>query len=173
MTLINFNDAYSPELVMKNFLILFIYSLLIISCVSTNIEYYSTSNVNSNKLFMQLDQSTSTVTTGGIGYTVYGLSYLSTSSETVKLGTIKNTEMIKKVLTNKGYQIVNSADEADIIMIGESTSNSDYSKVILGFYNKNTTELMFSCEGKYGLEWGVEDDLKKAIKKALESVPTC
>ena len=157
---------------MKKLSILLFAALLLVSCISTNIEYYSGDTLNGNKVFMQLDQSVSSVDSASVGYTTgYGLMFFGSSSETVKLGTIKNKETIKKALENKGYQVVDSIDEANIIMVGESSSNGDYSKAILGFYDKSTHELMFICEGKYGFGWNVQDDLNKAVKKALESVP--
>lgn len=157
---------------MKNLLIILFASILLVSCVSTNIEYYSNPTQNANKVFIQLDQSTASVDVGGVGYTTTsGWTFVASSSETIKLGTIKNKELIKSALAEKGYMVVNTLDEADIVMIGESTSNGDYFLVTLGFYDKAKNQLMYVCEGKYGLGWGIQDDLNKAVLKALESIP--
>jgi len=157
---------------MKKLFIILFASILLVSCVSTNIEYYSNPTQNANRVFIQLDQSTSSVDTSGVGYTTTsGWTFVASSSETIKLGTIKNRELIRSALEGKGYLVVNTLDEADIVMIGESTSGVDYSLVTLGFYDKTTNRLMFVCEGKYGLGWGIQDDFNKAVRKALESIP--
>ena len=157
---------------MKKSLMLLLTVFFLVSCVSTNIEYYSNASLTGNKVYLQIEQNTSAVETGGVGFTTgYGWSFMSSSSETIKLGTIKNKETIKSGLENKGYVVVNSIDESDIVLIGESTSNVEYSLVTLGFYNKESGTLLFTCEGKYGLGSGMQDDLNKAVKKALESVP--
>ena len=63
------------------------------------------------------------------------------------------------------------AKDADYAVVIESTSNEDRSKVLIGFYDIATNQLLFVCEGKYGLGWDVQDDLNKALLKALEMVP--
>lgn len=158
---------------MKKILFALVLCVMLVSCASTSIEYYSTPVLASNKLYIQLDQSTNTVSTGGVLYTdrYYGVTYVPPTSETAKLSTIRNIERIKEVLQSKGYVVVSSIDEADIIMVGESKSTSGSSVVSLGFYEKKTNQLMFICEGEYGYGFGVQDDLDNAILKALESVP--
>lgn len=157
---------------MKKLLLTLFCLVLLVSCVSTSIEYYATPKTNSNKVYMQLDQSSNTVSTGGVGYmTNYGWTFMGSSTETVKLGTIKNREIIKNALISKGFEVVNSIDDADIVMIGENSTNEEYTVITLGFYEKQTNQLLYVCEGKYGLGWGLQDDLNKAVKKALESIP--
>lgn len=157
---------------MKKILLSILCCLLLASCVSTSIEYYSTPVLDSNKIYIQLDQSTTTVSTGGALYTnSYGWTYVPPTSENAKLSTIRNLEKIKEILASKGYQVVSSIDEADIIMVGESKSDSGSSVVTLGFYAKKTNQLMFICEGEYGYGFGIQSDLDNAILKALESVP--
>ena len=157
---------------MKKIFLLLSCLFLLVSCISTKIEYFSEIEPNSNKVFIQLDQNTYAVNEGTVGYTTSsGLAFFGSDSETIKLGTIKNKELIKKALQEKGYEVVNSVDEADIIMVGESTSNSDYSKVSLGFYDKQSNQLLFICEGTFGIGFGIQSDLNNAVKKALESIP--
>lgn len=158
---------------MKKLLFLFLCVSLLVSCVSTDIEYISTTKLNSNKVFIQLDPSSSAISSGGVGYVSNsGWAYMSSSTETIKLGTIKNKEIIRKALQEKGYEVVNSFEDADIILVGESTSNEFLSTVTLGFYEKQSQQLLFVCEGKYGYGWGMQSDLNHAVSKALESVPS-
>lgn len=158
---------------MKKCLLTLLVIILLVSCASTGIEYYGIPNINASKVFIKLDQTKTAVDAGGIGYiTNYGFAYMGSLSETVQLGTIKNTEIIKKALEEKGYVVVNSIDNTDIVMIGESSSNADYSLVTLGFYDKQSNELIYVCEGKYGFGLGIQDDLNKAVKKAIESIPS-
>ena len=147
--------------------------VLCISCVSTRISYYSNSTLSSsNKLYLALDRSATSIGAGGFGYTYNnGLTFFSALPETVRLGSIKNIEKLKSALTEKGYTLVNTEEEADVIMMWESSSHDDFSTVTLGFYDKKTNQLLFTCEGKYGLGWGFQDDLNNALTKALESVP--
>ena len=157
---------------MKKIFLLLTCMILLVSCVSTNIEYISATEVGDNKVFIQLDSGSNTISSGGYGYVSNsGWAYMSSSTETVKLGTIKNKETIKKALQEKGYEIVDSVEKADIVMVGESSSNEFLSTVTLGFYNKYTQQLLFICEGKYGLGWGIQDDVNHAVEKALETIP--
>ena len=155
----------------KIILIISMLLILFVSCVSTTVEVYSDINMKGKTIYLSIDKQTTSVTSGGIGVPVGGMMLFSSSTETFMLGSIKNVQLIRQNLIDKGYDVVNNPDDADIILVGESDSSVDLSRVRLGFFDKDTGDLVMVCEGKYGLGWDMQDDLNKALKKALESIP--
>ena len=153
---------------MKKLLLAMLMAVLLVSCISTNIKYYSDVVDAGNRVFIRLED---TFTTFSNMY-VNGSVQVKATSEIVKLATIKNDAEIRAGLEKKGYVVVNNIDDADIIMVGESSTNDDYSVVTLGFYDSKNNDLLFMCEGQYGVGlFSLQHDLDKAVKKALESVP--
>ena len=150
---------------------LFLICLLLVSCVSSDLRVYSSTKISSGKVFIQVDPSSSTVSGIGYGYSVGYMTFYSSAPETIKLGTIENNEIIKTSFIEKGYTIMTDAKDADYVVVIESTSNENRSKVSIGFYDIATSQLLFVCEGKYGLGWGIQDDLNKALLKALDMIP--
>lgn len=144
---------------------------LLVSCISSNLIRYSDEKLVSGKVFIQVDPSSSAVSGIGYGYNVGGMVYYAGTTETIKLGTIENKEIIKNSFISKGYSIMNEIQEADYLVVIESISNEDLSKVSIGFYELATSQLLFICEGTYGLGWGVQDDLNKALRQALDALP--
>ena len=155
----------------KIILIISMLLILFVSCVSTTVEVYSDINMKGKTIYLSIDKQTTSVTSGGIGVPVGGTMLVSASTETFMLGSIKDVQLIRQNLIDKGYDVVNNPDDADIILVGESDSSVDLSRVRLGFFDKDTGDLVMVCEGTYGLGWDMQDDLNKALKKALESIP--
>ena len=153
------------------FLVLLAICLLLASCVSSDLKKYSDKDLISGKILIQIDPSSSSMSGLGYGYSVGSMVFYSGSSETIKLGTIENREIVKKNFTQRGYTIVDNINDADYVVVIESSSNEDLAKVSIGFYEVSTNQLLFVCEGKYGLGWGFQDDLNKALLKALDAVP--
>lgn len=145
--------------------------LLFVSCVSSDLKRYSDDNLVSGNVFIQIDQGSNTLSGIGYGYSVGNMTFFSSASETIKLGTIENREIVREAFTEKGYSILDDVSKADYIVVIESSSNEDLSKVSIGFYEKSTNQLLFICEGKYGLGWGIQDDLNKALLQALDAIP--
>ena len=154
------------------FLVLLVICLLLVSCVSSDLRKYSDKELTSGKIIIQIDPSSSSMSGVGYGYSVGNMVFYSGSSETIKLGTIENREIVKNYFTQRGYTIVDNINDADYVVVIESSSNEDLAKVSIGFYEVSTNQLLFVCEGRYGLGWGFQDDLNKALLKALDAVPS-
>ena len=142
-----------------------------VSCVSSDLIMYSDAELTSGNITIQVDSSSSTVSGIGFGYPMGYMTMYSTASETVKLGSIENNEVIKKAFKDKGYSIKTDIHDADYIVVIESYSDADASTVSIGFYEIASNQLLFVCKGTYGIGWGVQDDLNHALLKALEIIP--
>lgn len=122
-------------------------------------------------MYISVDEASKTIDGGSYlipaGYTMVAIS----DTQTIKLGTIENKEIIKNSLVSKGYSIVKSMDSAGVVAVFESTTTPDKSIVNIGFYERETDELIFLCEGIYGTGSTMQDDLDKALLEALKSIP--
>lgn len=156
---------------MKKISVLLVIVVFIISCVSSNLELYSDMSRSGNKVYIEIDRQPQNIGTYGVGFSIGNSLLYSPSSETIVLGSVRNNQLITEELSSKGYIIVNNPNEADIIVLGESSSDSELSSVILAFYDAENGNLLMICEGKYGLGLGIQDDVNNALVKALEAVP--
>lgn len=156
----------------KTLLPLLLVCFLFVSCVSSDFKKLSDKDIIPGKIIIQIDQSSNSMSGVGIGYSVGSVTWYTSTSETIKLGTIENKEIVKSSFIEKGYTIVEDVNEADYFVVIESTSNEDLAKVSIGFYEVPTYQLLLICEGRYGVGWGYQDDLNKALLKALDAVPS-
>ena len=151
--------------------IVLILCLLLVSCVSSDLIRYSDKGLTTGNIIIEIDQNSYSLSGIGYGYSIGSSTLYASSTETIKLGTIENKEIVKNSFISKGYNIVNNTRDADYAVVIESTSNEDLAIVSIGFYEISTNQLLFVCEGKYGLGWGFQDDLNNALIKALDAVP--
>lgn len=161
-------------MIVKRILLICLVALfLLVSCVTpfSGITYYSDKPLVSNKAFISVDETTKTINGESYlipaGYTMVAVS----DSQTVKLGTIENKEVIKNSLVSKGFSITSSKDSSDLFLVVESITNPEKSEVYIGFYLTETEELLFLCKGVFGTGYTMQDDLNMALQEALKSVP--
>lgn len=139
--------------------------LIFASCSSSKITNYAEIPANCDKIFVSLNSDKTSVTVGFFGEIGY------VYSEDAVLGTLKNNLLVKEQLEAKGYTVVSDESDAQIIVLGESTSSPESSEVVLAFYEKETNTLLFVAEGEYGWGSSAQGDVVGALKKALEVVP--
>lgn len=157
---------------MRKILLLFLLLPVILgACVSTNLETYADVDMRSKNIYVALDTQTTSVSDGAFGVPIGSMMAFFSSSETVRLGTIRNEERVKRELSAKGYRVVGTREEADVVLVGENVSNADYTRVTLGFRDVHTGDLLILCEGTYGLGWSMQADVDHALGKAMESIP--
>ena len=156
------------------FLLVVIFVALIFSaCVSAKATNYTNVPEEYTNVFVSLDSNKTTLTSGGyLSYTNNSLTYIPSSSSDAVLDTVNNKVAVQTNLNSKGYKIVNNIDDADMLMLGGYSTNELYTDVILAFYDKLSNELLFTAEGRYGLGFGIQDDVNHALRKALEQVPS-
>lgn len=158
---------------MKKYLFLFfsLLALFLISCVSAKSTTYSVIPPEFEKVFIVLDTNKTTISGGGyLSYANNSMTYVPNYSSDALLNTVKNKVLIQTSLQEKGYKVVNDASQADIILMGGYETNEFFTDVILAFYNKDTNDLLFTAEGRYGLGLDIQMDVNGALKKALEQV---
>ena len=160
---------------MKRILFLCIIALLLsVSCATpfSGISYYSDKPLGSNRVYVSVDETSKTIEGGAYlipaGYSMVAIS----NTETVKLGTIENKELIKSSLISKGYSISKAKESSDLTAVFESTTSPERSEVNIGFYLNDTDELVFLCKGIYGVGNTMQDDLDNALIEALKSIPS-
>ena len=156
------------------FLLIVIFVALIFSaCVSAKATNYTNVPEEYANVFVSLDSNKTTLTSGGyLSYTNNSLTYIPSSSSDAVLDTVNNKVAVQTNLNSKGYKIVNNIDDADMLMLGGYSTNELYTDVILAFYDKLSNEFLFTAEGRYGLGFGIQDDVNHALRKALKQVPS-
>ena len=159
---------------MKRILPFYLLALfLLVSCVTpfSEITYYSEKPMVSNLAYIIVDETTKTIDGGSYlipaGYTLVAVN----DTQTVKLGTIENKEVIKSSLASKGYSLTSTKESSDLTVVVESITTPDMSEVYIGFYFTETEELIFLCKGVFGTGSTMQDGLNNALLEALKSVP--
>ena len=148
--------------------------IMLVSCATpfSGINYYSEKPLISNQVFLSIDETSKTIDGGSYlipaGYTMVAIN----DTQTVKLGTIENKEIIKSSLISKGYSISKTIDPEGLTVVIESSTSPEKSEVDIGFYLNDTDELLFLCKGIYGLGSTMQDDLDNALLEALKAVPS-
>ena len=152
----------------------FVILILLVSCATpySGISYYSEKQLGSNQVYLSVDETSKTIDAGSYliaaGYTMVAIS----DTQTVKLGTIENKEIIKNSLISKGYLISKTKDPEGLTAVFESATSPEKSEVSIGFYVNDTDELVFLCKGIYGTGSTMQEDLDNALLEALKAVPS-
>ena len=154
---------------MKKILLLFLSVSLILSC-STGSKFYKEYYTDENVVYLNIGESTE----NGMDTIRYQSTFQIVQGKRtdVKLDTEENRKVLEEALFEKGYILTDDIQSSSVILSVLDTSADGSTKVTLKLYRFPTEELLVECYGVYGMGEKTQKRMNKALKKALESLPS-
>ncbi|MBR2281575.1 MAG: hypothetical protein IJ863_03015 [Spirochaetales bacterium] len=158
---------------MKKYLLLFtlVLCLLLTSCMTGDLTYYSDYKPQSNKVYVQVNPDSNVFISESVTIEAGDFLFEIPSFDKVEVDDSKTLETITQSLVSKGYDIMPSLKEADLLAVVRSYSSIESSFVYIAFFDASTAKLLFVAEAEYGNKLTVEANVETALNMALDVVP--
>ena len=154
---------------MKHIFMLFI-ALLFVSCTSASFEEINGIPSEYQTIFVCLDSSKTTIDSSGF-FTSGSGTYFYSGTDSASLDTIGNRNIVIKALVAKGYKYTSDIEKADMILLAGNETSEIRTIVSISLLDAKSEDLLYTTSGMYGMGWGIDSDVRNALKNALKGIP--